>query len=118
MTLATFSPPIQPSTGVTNKPQIKILEAQFGDGYTQATGDGLNHIRAEFSLMWEVLTPAQADAIESFFEAHGGYAPFLWTAPGKSTPQKWTCKQWERTFNRAGFVSIKATVTQSFNIVS
>jgi len=53
MTLQTFTPPIQPSVGATNKPKVKILKADFGDGYTQAAADGTNNIRAEFSLTWK-----------------------------------------------------------------
>ncbi|WP_457796646.1 phage tail protein [Methylocystis sp. S23] len=123
MTLETFTPPIQPSIGASNKPKVKILKAEFGDGYGQASRDGLNHIRNEFSLTWEVLTPAQANTIEAFLIEHGGDVPFLWTAPGKSTPDKWTCEQWEVSFLAAiyqgeNFRSIKATFTQSFNIVT
>jgi phage-related protein len=118
MTLATFTPPIQPSVGATNKPKVKILKADFGDGYSQSAADGVNNIRAEFSLTWEVLTSTDADTIEGFLTTQGGYQPFYWSAPGKTTAQKWTCETWERTFNRAGWVSIKATLTQSFNLAS
>jgi phage-related protein len=92
MTIETFNPPIQPSTGARKKPTIKILEAEFGDGYTQSCPDGINYIRQSFELVWEVLTHIQSDYIESFFEARGGVEHFHWTAPGDSSPKKWTCK--------------------------
>jgi phage-related protein len=118
MTLATFTPAMQPSVGATNKPRVKILSAPFGDGYSQATADGLNHIRNEFSLTWEVLTPAQADAIDTFLRTQGGATPFYWTAPGASTPQKWTCEEWSVSFIQAGFRRITATFVQSFNLLT
>jgi phage-related protein len=123
MTLATFTPPMQPSVGATNKPKVSILKAEFGDGYSQSTAAGVNHIRNEFSLTWEVLTPAQANSIEAFLQQQGGITPFYWTAPGKSTPDKWTCEQWEVSFLAAtyqgqNYRSIKATFTQSFNLLT
>ena len=118
MTISTFTPPIQPSVGAQRKPQLKILSADFGDGYSQEAGDGLNYIRDVFELNWEVLTPTQSDAIESFLLAQGGITPFFWLAPGDATPRKFTCKDWEVTYLRVGLRSIKATFRQSFNIVT
>src|SRR5690606_29261995 len=43
--IPTFDPPFAPSPGAQNKPEIKILQAEFGDGYSQPTPNGLNHIR-------------------------------------------------------------------------
>lgn len=123
MTIATFTPPMNPSVGAINKPKVSVLRADFGDGYSQATRSGLNHIRNEFSLTWEVLTPTQADAIEAFLIQQGGDIPFLWSRPGKSTPDKWTCENWEVSFlsplyQGQNYRSIKATFTQSFNLLS
>ncbi|WP_064033346.1 phage tail protein [Methylosinus sp. R-45379] len=117
MSIDTFTPPINPSVGAQKKPELKILEATFGDGYTQASADGLNHIRDSLTLNWEALTIAQSDAIEAFLNTQGGVTPFLWTAPGDATPRKWTCKDWEVTYRTTHFRSIKATFKQSFNIV-
>lgn len=118
MTLVTFTPPIAPEYGANNKPKVKLLEADFGDGYTQTAADGLNHIRAEWTLNWPALTPAQADSVETFFSDRGGYTPFFWTAPGKASAQKWTCKDWEVGFAGPNHRSIRATFVQSFNILS
>lgn len=118
MTLATFAPAMQPSVGATNKPKVKVLLASFGDGYSQATADGLNHIRDEFSLTWEVLTASQADYVDTFLREQGGHTPFLWTAPGQVTPQKWTCEEWSETFIQGGYRRMTATFIQSFNLVT
>jgi phage-related protein len=118
MTLATFTPPVQPSVGATNKPKVRVLLASFGDGYTQATADGLNHIRDEFSLTWEVLTASQSDYVDTFLREQGGHTPFYWTAPGEATPQKWTCEEWSVSHIQAGFRRITATFVESFNLVT
>jgi phage-related protein len=101
-----------------NKPKVSILKAEFGDGYVQTTASGLNHIRDEFSLTWEVLTASQADYVDTFLREQGGHTPFYWTAPGEATRQKWTCEEWSITHIQAGFRRITATFVQSFNLVT
>jgi phage-related protein len=118
MTLATFTPPVAPEYGASNKPKIKLLEAEFGDGYTQTARDGVNHIRATWELNWPVLKPTDAEEIETFITEHGGDVAFYWTAPDKPSPQKWTCKDWSFTIAGPNHRSIRATFVQSFNILS
>lgn len=110
----TFIPPIPPSPGTRNKPELKILKAEFGDGYTQTTPDGLNHIRAVYSLSWEVLTPAQAASMESFMERHLGTKAFLYQPAGRPAPMLFTCEEWERKMGTPE--EFTATFRQSFNI--
>lgn len=111
MTLQTFTPPIAPSS-TKKRPKLRLLKAEFGDGYTQTTRDGMNHQRNVIDLTWEVLTPAQADAITAFFEEHGGDTPFLYNGT------KFTCEVWEDSTGRGGFRTITATFEQSFNITA
>lgn len=115
MAVETFLPPLPPSSGTRNKPELKILKAEFGDGYTQAVPDGINHIRAVFSLSWEVLTPDQAWAMESFMERQGGTKPFLYQPTGRPAPMLFTCEEWERTMGTPN--EFTATLKQSFAIV-
>jgi phage-related protein len=118
MSIQTFMPPELPDYGASNKPRVKLLEAEFGDGYTQAAADGMNHIRAEWTLHWPVLDPLDAEEIEDFLMEHGGYQCFFWTAPHRSSPQKWTCKEWTITIAGPYHCSISATFIESFNIVT
>ena len=110
----TFNPAIQPST-LGNKPRVKILKAEFGDGYMQATRDGLNNVRRVLTLEWSVLTIEQAQAIETFLETHGGTTPFLWTPPNGTSPLKWTCAEWSMNYREADLRSVSAKFEQSFN---
>lgn len=117
MALQTFTPLRAPAPGTTNKPTLKLKTAEFGDGYTQTTRDGLNHIRRSLSVKWETLIPAEADVILNFFIAHGGDTPFWYTPSDETTPVKWTCKEWDDTREKAGFRTITATFTQDFSLV-
>jgi phage-related protein len=114
MTLPTFNPPVAPSPGTADKPEINLLEAEFGDGYSQPTPNGLNHIRRVLRLTWDVLTPDQAESILSFFRARGGSKPFLYTPRDEATPVAWTCREWRDQSITGGLLTVSATLRQSF----
>ncbi len=113
MTTPTFIPPVSPSS-LQDKPEIRISTTEFGDGYTQETRRGLNHVRRVLQLRWEVLTQAQARTILSFLEERGGDRTFAYRVPGEEQPIKVTCREWIETRLPAGLVSIEATFRQSF----
>lgn len=117
MSLDTFNPPIAPSPGSSQKPEMKILRADFGDGYSQSAGDGMNHVRKVFDLKWDALTDDQAATIEAFLERHGGTKPFRYQHPRASAPLKVTCEEWERTDNANNLCGFRAVLRQSFMLV-
>ncbi len=67
MALTTFTPPIAPTLGTKHAPKVNLLKAEFGDGYSQAAPNGLNHTAHEISLRWGALTEAQFGTIRQFF---------------------------------------------------
>jgi phage-related protein len=94
MPIATFYPVVEPSPGTTLKPEFSLHQVPFGDGYTLAAPNGINHIKHVLSLSWEGLTPAQHTSLRNFFLAHKGYLPFYYTHPTDGVLRKWTCKNW------------------------
>ncbi|MEO4040349.1 phage tail protein [Hoeflea sp. CAU 1731] len=108
-----FEPPIAPSVGMTRKPEIKLLRAEFGDGYTQATPNGINHIREVITLSWQVLSENELAQIEDFLKSHGGYKTFYYCVPG-SALLKFNCDDWEATQISPDYFSLKATFKQTF----
>lgn len=117
MAITTFTPAIAPSPGTGEEIELKLLSAQFGDGYTQTTRDGLNHIRKSLSLSWDLLTPSQADAILNVMRAYGGDTPFLYTPSDEATPVQWVCKKWSFRRNGGGMRSVSLTFEADFSIV-
>ncbi|WP_075214459.1 phage tail protein [Mongoliimonas terrestris] len=115
--LQTFNPPVAPSVGGTVKPKVKVLKSEFGDGYTQRTRDGLNHIRQTVELVWSVLTRDEANQIIGFLHEHGGTTPFLWSYFG-DTERKWTCDDWSTTPISGGYWSVTAKLEQDFSLQS
>lgn len=82
-TIVTFQPPLWPSPGATQKRDMKILRAEFGDGYSEATPDGLNHVRRTLDLRWDVLETCDRDKIIKFLDDRKGVEPFYFALPGQ-----------------------------------
>jgi len=113
MPLPTFAPPVGPSPGTSIKPTVNLWETEFGDGYSQPTPKGINHIRKTLSLKWDVLTYDQMREIVDFFERMGGNKPFYFRPFGENVTFKWTCKEWTPT-TTGGIWAIEAELIQSF----
>lgn len=114
--IPTFTPPVPPSPGTTNKPEFRVLEADFGDGYSAAAGDGINSVRDVLSLEWATLTPTQAVAITEFLRGLKGVGKFWYTPSDETKARKWTCKDYSDKRGEGGMRSVTATFRQSFNL--
>jgi phage-related protein len=112
--MASFLPPIPPSPGTSDKTTAKLREVEYGDGYTQSSPDGLNHLRKELSLTWEKLLPEQAKYITDFLAARGGYEPFQYAPSNSPVTYNWTCKEWTDDRIEQGFRRISAVFIQSY----
>ena len=118
MPLPTFTPPVAPSPGTTDKPEFKVLVADFGDGYTQGSADGLNNVQRVLSLNWETLTPAQCNTIMNFLKGTKGTGIFYYTPSNEATALKWTCSEVSDKRGEGGLRSVTATFRQSFNLAT
>ncbi|MET3602030.1 phage tail protein [Martelella mangrovi] len=111
-----FNPPKPPSVESTRDTEFRVLESSFGDGYSQRAGAGLNAEGVTFNAVWSVLSVAQADQIETFFRAHGGYRAFEWKAPRDARPRLYRCKTWKRGFRGSGHDTINATIERVYDL--
>lgn len=114
MAIPTFTPPVGPSPGTGHERQISLYEADFGDGYSQSTPKGINHIKKGVSLKWNALTYTEMRSIISFFENLGGNKPFWFQPYGQPTVLKWTCKEFSESTDE-GIWSVTAKLNQSFS---
>ena len=117
MSVPTFIPPIDPSPGIADKPEIKVQKADFGDGYTQSSRQ-LNNVRRVLSLKWDVLDADEASTILGFFAAQGGTDAFFYKVPGETTPILVTCEEWSDERAVRGYRAVSATFRQSFNVAA
>lgn len=114
MAIQTFKPPVGPSPGTSHKPTVSLWEAEFGDGYSQPTPKGINHIKKQTQLSWKTLTYDQMLEITGFFERQQGNKPFYYKPYGEPYVVKWTCKEWNAV-TEGGIWQVDATFIQSFS---
>src|SRR5690606_11010776 len=116
MTIPTFNPAVAPSPGTQRTPEIALNKASFGDGYTQASPKGLNHIRRVLTLKWDGLAPDEGLALESFFAERGGYKPFWYEHHSDGVRRKWTCESWSGVSGTPN--TFTATLKEDFSNVA
>ena len=107
MAVLTWIPAINAQKAV--KP--RVLQAKFGDGYSQRAADGLNTMLRSYTVQFSNRDKAESDAIEAFLIAQGGVLSFDWTPIGDQ-PGKWICSApngWTRIEIGGGIASINAT---------
>jgi phage-related protein len=78
----TFTPPKAPGYPARKTPSYRLKQVDFGEGHVQVAKDGLNHITFSYELTWPSVSTADADTIETFLNARGGYEAFYYTVPG------------------------------------
>jgi phage-related protein len=59
----------------------RVRKAQFGDGYGQRSGDGLNTTLRRWAVQFTSRRKEEADGIEAFLRAHRGVAAFEYVVP-------------------------------------
>ena len=95
---------------VENEPKRRV--AQFGDGYQQRVGSGINASPRSWRL--EFTRPrAKASAIDAFLNDHAGVTSFIWMPPVGGVG-KWICASWSATVPARGTQKITATFEEVF----
>jgi phage-related protein len=74
----TFTWPVQAKPTGTMK--LRVLTSQFGDGYEQVAGDGINNKEQSWPVSIKGLA-AQVVPARDFLDARQGYQSFFWTPP-------------------------------------
>ena len=95
------------------KPRVR--KADFGDGYAQRTGDGLNAINRTVEASFAAITDTEAQTILDFLEERKGYLPFRWTLPGETSPRQWIAPSWRKVFAANRVADVTVTLEQNFD---
>lgn len=93
--------------------QPKVLKAQFGDGYEQRVGDGINTLRRTWNVQFNLRLVAEIDEIENFLRARGGSEAFDWIPP-RGAAGKWVCEQWSAEVAQPVYQSLSAVFREVF----
>jgi phage-related protein len=103
------------ATQIANKP--RILEARFGGGYRQRSGDGPNNLQLTLNVSINVTNQTEVAAIQSFLATKSTTgARWLWTPPAPYGAQRsWICDDWTPVWVEGllmSFTAIFEEVTQ------
>ncbi|MDE1011275.1 MAG: phage tail protein [Paraburkholderia fungorum] len=90
--------------------------AQFGDGYKQLVGDGINGKSSSWPIT--IIEPMDAmQPITDFLDRHGGYVPFQWTPP-YGAAALFTCAGYTPKRTAGSLITLTATFEQYFGVAS
>lgn len=96
---------LQPDNEATISREPRLIDIDFGDGYSQRRPKGINHNLRDYSVTFSG-TEAKIKSLDAFLVKHGGYKAFLWTPYG-STQGKFKCTKHQITL-RTGFWTLTA----------
>lgn len=78
---------ISQSSGGSTSYRLNV--AQFGDGYSQRTPDGINYIQRKWTVAWDNLTASELTTVQTFLDIIGDGQYFTWQPPGLGASLKW-----------------------------
>lgn len=99
--------------------KFSTITAQFGDGYMQRAGDGINKKQEMWSITYDNLDQTQRNILWVFIEIVQQTAVIEWTAPGDLTEKNWVIDP-ETDINeqaKAGAIySVRFTLKRVFDL--
>ncbi|EKO3908169.1 phage tail protein [Vibrio fluvialis] len=108
-----------PLIEISGSSSFRVLSAQFGDGYLQEVGDGINTKSDSYSLQFKG-DYSKIKAIMDFIDQHGGFIPFHWTPKDYDGEMLlWTCAGYSKSNishngRSTGIWSLSCTFNQRF----
>lgn len=90
----------------------RVRKAEFGDGYTQRSGDGINTRTQDWTLSF-VGTETYIEEILTFLDRMGGTKAFQWKPPLYPL-SLFTCEEYKPVAMGAGIFSLEVTFNQAF----
>ena len=89
-----------PDKGFTRQNTTRVHIAQFGDGYMQRVGNGINRLDQNFSLSFANRTKEDIDQISNFLETKAGVTSFnfVYSESGGETTIKVLCPDWSQSW--------------------
>lgn len=113
MELFTWTHVTEPQGSITHR----VLQSQFGDGYSQAVGDGINTKQQTWPLQF-IGKRERIVAIRDFLDRHAGYKAFLWKPPLDGKPQAFRAGGYDLQQHGAYVFALTVTFTQSNKVIA
>jgi phage-related protein len=113
MSASTFS--WTPSKGFQQTTKPRVINSQFGDGYSLRIADGINNIVHTWRVQFNSVSVQTSEEILNFLVQRAGVTPFLWTPPGSLNTYTVVCPEWNVMYESHISRSVEATFTQVFD---
>lgn len=101
-----------PLVGAQGQSSFRVFNSQFGDGYRQVTGDGINNRTQSWPLEFKG-TKDYIQAIKTFLDNHQGVKPFYWTPPMEDQGL-YDAGQYQILVHHRNLYTLSVTFTQRF----
>jgi phage-related protein len=102
----------QPLLNPVGQTTYRVRKAQFGDGYSQTVGDGINNAVSSWPLSFRGRS-AQITPVKAFLDAHAGFVSFYWTPP-LGVQGLYRCESSTLQFMGVDMYTLTATFEQVF----
>jgi phage-related protein len=97
----------------TEKPEMRVNVAQFGDGYRQTAIDGINADVSTVDVAWNNVTAQAKDEIYSFLKTRFKRDPFLFRMPDWPQAEIVYCTAITKTYVNKYMWSVTATLQRA-----
>lgn len=94
--------------------EYRILEVQYGNGYSQRAADGINNAVESWDVSWENIHVADFNTISAAFDTAKGADYFTWTPPGSATQKRFVVKSFSKQAMSGDIYTISASLKQVF----
>ena len=105
-----------PEVGAEATYTQRNLRVQFGDGYEQVMGDGINIEKDSWPLTFNVDKDV-GELIRDFIRRHKERTPFYWTPPFAEEPEKYIGKGLSVTYPGGRAMIIKVTFEKTYRLI-
>lgn len=101
-----------PSVGVNLSSDFKVRQSQFGDGYQQRVGDGINTNARSWSVSFNN-DATTIDTIQAFLDVEKGVTSFTWVPPVGASG-RFICAGYSRSIDDYDNETLRATFKEVF----
>ena len=102
------------SQASTRQLQQRVIVAEYGDGYSQAAGVGINSRYDEWTVTLEYLNTTQRTEFLNWYATVGLVQTWTWTPPGQTTPLKFRITEAPTESNVANYFTYTFTARQVY----
>lgn len=88
------------AAGSSKRTELKVIAAQFGDGYSQRAATGLNAQVDMWDVSWIPVNATDRDTIIAALDAVGGWDYLTWTPPGESAQKRFIVEPSSRSLQK------------------